>query len=57
MAIGYIAKGDCYRGSGELTEAIKIYTYALTKEANKSKIAILKRGLTYLELKDFSSAL
>ena len=57
VAIGYITKGDCFKESGELTEAIKIYTHALTKEINNNKIALLKRGITYLELKDLSSAL
>lgn len=54
--LGYMGKGDCLRFMGEYEQAISLYTCALEKEEIVSKVAVLKRAITYIEAKAYDSA-
>lgn len=49
--------GDCLRMLGEYDEAINCYSEAMSKEISVLNVALLKRAIAYIELKNYDEAL
>lgn len=57
MLLGYIGKGDSLRMLGKYEEAVQNYSIAISTEANLASVALLKRGIAFIELKAYENAL